>query len=270
MNKLEREPRKKTIYYKDELNDDFALTRDLISAKKIGEDYQYEHNFLLWKMGSWFIYRAIATPVVWVYCKAVYGLRVKNRKAILRLRGGCFLYGNHTQSVIDAFLPTVAAFPKRCDIITAEDAVSVPVIRHVVPMLGGLPLPDTLVGMKNFQAVLQKRTEKGRVEAVYPEAHVWPYYNKIRPFGDCAFSYPCKYGRPAVPFTVTYRKRKILRRLPPAVTVVIGEPVYPDETLSMRRAREKMRDQVYEQMCRAAKNSYEYIRYVKTEEKEEA
>ncbi len=257
---------KKTVYYTDELGDDFALTRDAIKARRPEGGFRYEHHFLLWRAGAWMLYRVVATPIVWAYCKAVYGLRIQGRRKILTVRGGCFLYGNHTQNIIDAFLPTMAAFPKRCNIITAPDAVSIPVIRHITPMLGAIPLPDSFEEIRAFQKTIKKSAEKGRALAVYPEAHIWPYYNKIRPFSDESFVYPCKYGVPAVPFTVTYRSRRILRKLPPAVTLVIGDPVYADRELSAREARRKMRDEVYEQMCRASEDSYEYIRYVKRQD----
>ena len=254
---------KKTVYYTDELTDDFALTRDMIQVRRPERGYRYEHNFILWRMGSWVLYRVVATPLVFLYCKTVYGLRIRGRRKMFKLHGGCFLYGNHTQNIIDAFLPTLAAFPKRCDIITAADAVSIPVIRHITPMLGAIPLPDSFEEMRAFQQILKKHTDKGRAQALYPEAHIWPYYNKIRPFSDDSFIYPCKCGLPAVPFTVTYRRRRVLHLLPPAITLVIGDPVYADPDLQAKQARRKMRDEIYAQMCRACEDSYEYIRYVK-------
>lgn len=254
---------KKVIYYSDELQDDFAITKNITKPKKGQTKTRY--NASSWGPVSWVLYRAVATPIGWIYSRFFYGVHVKNRSVILRLKGGCFLYGNHTQNVIDAFLPTIAAFPKRCDVITARDAVSLPVIRHVVPALGGVPLPDTYEDARSFMRSIGRRLGRGRAIAIYPEAHIWPYYNKIRPFSEAAFGYPCRFGVPAVPFTVTYQKRKILSSLPPVVTVIIGAPVYPDPALPRKEARKKIRDEVYHQMCDAAQNSYEHIQYIKRE-----
>ncbi|MCI8332590.1 MAG: 1-acyl-sn-glycerol-3-phosphate acyltransferase [Clostridiales bacterium] len=254
---------KKVVYYTDELQDDFAITRNITKPKEPTGGRFYESSSFVKKPIVWLLYRAVATPVCWIYSRVFHGVRVKNRSVILKLRGGCFLYGNHTQNVIDAFLPTIAAFPKRCDVITARDAVSLPVIKHVVPALGGVPLPETYRDVHSFMESIRRRLKKGHAIAIYPEAHIWPYYNKIRPFSEAAFTYPCRFGVPAVPFTVTYRKRKILSFLPPVVTVVIGEPVLPDASLGKKEAMKQMRDAVYEQMCRAAEESYAHIEYVK-------
>ena len=256
---------KRVVYYTDELEDDFAITRNITKPKERTGDHFYESSSFVKRPVAWLLYRAVATPIGWIYSRVFYGVRVKNRSVILKLRGGCFLYGNHTQNVIDAFLPTIAAFPKRCDVITARDAVSLPVIKHVVPALGGVPLPESYQDVRSFLESIRRRLGKGHAIAIYPEAHIWPYYNKIRPFSEAAFSYPCRFGVPAVPFTVTYRKRKILSFLPPVVNVIIGEPVYPDPALNKKEAMKQMRDAVYEQMCMAAQESYEHIQYIKKE-----
>ncbi|MCI8590533.1 MAG: 1-acyl-sn-glycerol-3-phosphate acyltransferase [Clostridiales bacterium] len=241
------------------------MTRNITKPKGITGAQFYEPSSLVKRPVAWLLYRAVATPIGWIYSRVFHGVRVKNRSVILKLRGGCFLYGNHTQNVIDAFLPTIAAFPKRCDVITARDAVSLPVIKHVVPALGGVPLPETYKDVRSFMDSIRRRLKRGHAIAIYPEAHIWPYYNKIRPFSEAAFTYPYRFGVPAVPFTVTYHKRKILSFLPPVVTVVIGEPVFPNAALGKKEAMKQMRDEVYEQMCAAAEDSYAHIQYVKKE-----
>ncbi len=43
---------------------------------------------------------------------------------------------------------------------------------------------------------------------IFPEAHVWPYYTGIRPFGEAAFHYPVATGKPVYTMTVTYQRRR--------------------------------------------------------------
>lgn len=256
--------KRKIIYYTDEINDDFAATRDSIKARPISDDYCYDMQGVK-KVVAWGLYRFIATPVVFFYCRVVRRVRVKNRRALRKVSGGCFFYGNHTQNFIDAFLPTVVSFPKRCDVITGDDAVSVFGLKNIVKMLGALPLPSSLATMRSFSDALHKKISKGHAVAIYPEAHIWPYYNKIRPFSDNSFSYPVSFDVPAVPYTVTYRKSALPSLLPPKITVYIGEPIYPDKSLPKSKARKAMRDAVYDQMCAASADSYEHIKYIKKE-----
>jgi len=93
---------------------------------------------------------------------------------------------------------------------------------------------------------------------IYPEAHIWPYYNGIRPFPDTAFAYPVREQVPAVGVVVVYRQRKLLRFLPPCITVVVGEPVYPDASLPPRSARRALHQKVYTFMCDTVARRHSY------------
>ena len=115
---------RKTIYYHDPLHDDFAPTNGHIRPKPIGADFPYEHPSPVWQALAFVVYRLIMTPFLFLYCKLVFGLRIENRKVLRELPGGYFLYGNHTNTLADAFIPTLLAFPRRANIVTAADTVS--------------------------------------------------------------------------------------------------------------------------------------------------
>lgn len=264
--------KKKTVFYSDPLNDDFALSKGKIKKKKIDDGYRFQHKSFVYKLLELLIYRCIATPLVFLYMKVVFGLKISNKKAVRNLKGGFFLYGNHTQNVADAFIPSLISFPRKNHIITSPETVSIPVIRFLTPMLGALPLPSTVRGAMNFNAAVTEILRKRRVITVYPEAHIWPFCNFIRPFRDDAFDYPVRHRLPVVPFTVTYRKRKFLEFLHPHITVCVGEPVYPDLSMGSRDARKKLRNQVFNEMERAASSpeNEEYIAYRPANEEEPA
>ncbi len=260
----------KIIYYSDELRDDFANTK---GAKpiKVTADYKFLKKGPLWRLGSFILYRFIATPLVYLFCRLFYGVRIENRRALQKIKGGFFLYGNHTQHVCDAFIPTLVTFPKRAYIVTSTDAVAIPVVKILVRMLGGIPLPTERKGMIPFFGATKSLAEHHSVVMIYPEAHIWPYYTKIRPFGDGAFLYPVKTGHPAAAFTVTYRERKIFKNRHPLITVRVSEPFYPDTSLPANKARRKLRDEVYDFMVRSAScDQPEYYKYIKTENKADA
>ncbi len=256
---------KKTIYYRDELNDDFAGNG--INTKRVEADFPFRREGLLWRACAFVAYYFIALPLVWLAAKVYLGLKIKNRRALKTIgKQGFFLYGNHTRD-LDAFVPALIAFPRRAVIITHPDAVSIPGLRLFVQMLGALPLPSDFSGMMNFLSALFAFVKDGRCVTVYPEAHVWPFYTGIRPFRADSFCYPVRSASPVVAMVTTYRKRKGLFALckKPAMTVTLSEPFYPDRSKGVRAAGEELRDKAYRFMLDHAQNdeNVEYIHYEK-------
>ncbi len=234
----------KVRYYSDELNDDFAGTS--INTCEVTSDFTFVNRNILWQICEFIVYRLIVTPLVFLFGKVAYGLKIKNRKALKALKKtGYFLYGNHTQGVMDAFTPSLCTFPQKAHIVVNPDAVSIKGIRQLVLMLGGMPLPTDLKGYKPFRQALETRIKQKRVVTIYPEAHIWPYYTGIRPFKATSFSYPVAMNVPCVAFTTTYRQRKIFKNAYPKITVTLSEPFYPDMSLPEKEARQKLRDEVY-------------------------
>ena len=256
-----REP--KTFYYSDELNDDFAATKKL-GGKPIGEDFPYIHKNPFWRGAAAILYRGIVTPIAFLYCKLLFGLRIKGKKHLRGLKNGYFLYANHTQHTADAFVPTLVSFPKKAYIVTGASAVSIPGLRNIVQMLGAIPLPDETKGLQRFSEVLKTRVSQGAAICIYPEAHIWPYYTHIRPFRAGSFAYPADCGVPAVPYVVTYRERRWFKRLHPCITVQIGAPIFPDSSVPNRKERHRLRDAAFAFMNETAERTEqpEYIRYV--------
>lgn len=257
----------KTYYYTDPLTDDFASSKNKIKPIKIDDSYRYEHNGIAYRVLSFVLYRVIATPLAYLYCRLFRGCVIKNRKALKKLRGGYFLYCNHTHGVADVFTPSLSTFPHRVSIIAHPNGVSVPVIGKITPMLGAVPLPSTLSATKSFLRRIESDLRHGTVIAIYPEAHIWPYYNKIRPFGDGSFAYPIRFNVPTVACCVTYRRRKLLKHLPPLTTITVGNPIYPSEYTTKAELRHK----VYDFMVEVTKkeNSFGYNLYIKKEQADE-
>ena len=86
---------KRIIYYKDAENEDYAGTN--IDTKSVGADFPFAPIGVIWKFFAFIAYYVIAIPLVFFYCYVVCGFRVKNRKAIRKIRKtGFFLYANHS------------------------------------------------------------------------------------------------------------------------------------------------------------------------------
>lgn len=251
---------KKIIYYKDALNDDFADNG--IEAKPVPADFPFAIRNPFWRVLEFILYRLIATPAVWLIGKIGFGLRIKNRKVLRQLRGrGFFLYGNHTQNMMDAYTPTLAVFPSHAHIVVGPAAVSVPFLRRFVQLLGGIPLPGSVKGYRPFLEAVHYRMEQKRVVTIYPEAHIWPWYTGIRPFPDGSFAYPVREDAPVVAFVTTYRERRVFKKLWPCLTVTLSEPFYPDKTLPAHEAKKRLRDEVYDFMCKTAATPDNYVYY---------
>ena len=105
------------------------------------------------------------------------------------------------------------------------------------------------------------KDKKGEV-LIYPEAHVWPYYTKIRPFDATSMHFPVQLNAPSFVMTKTYHKRRFGKR--PRAVVYIDGPFYPDQTLSRKEAQNKLHDEIQKTLIDRAKLSdYEYCQYIK-------
>lgn len=248
--------KKKTFYYKDELNDDFAPTRDLLSGYTTPSDFQYLPANYAYRVLSSALYRC-ATPIASLWCRLYHGVVIHNRRAVFSVPSGFFLYGNHTQSVCDAFLPTLISFPRRSRIVTSPNSVATGLLRTLVPMLGGLPLPSDIRGARRFLNAMQTCVEHGESVTIYPEAHVWPYYNKIRPFPADSFSYPARMKVPVIAFVVTYRRPPLLQDARPLISVTLSDPILPKNYTNAR----ELRDRVYSFMQTTAEEKKSVARY---------
>ncbi len=256
----------KIIYYTDELNDEFA--GDNLKPKVIDENYIYAPKGIWKKFTRLFWYRIVATPLAYLYLKITLHHKVIGRKNLKKFRKqAVIVYGNHTHNIADAFVPTMVSTPQDAYVIVNPNNMSIPVIKHVIKSLGAIPLPANARAMKNFNKCLDKRIEQKRFIMIYPEAHIWPYYTKIRPYKSLSFSYPIHYNIPAFALTNTYVKRRFGKK-PRMITYVDG-PFYPDEGLSMKDARENLRNKIYnQQVLRSQNSNVEYVKYVKKEVKE--
>lgn len=261
------EPRKaenrEVIYYTDELCDEFSTA--VIEPIRIDGSFRYLGTSAFKRFTHFFWYRVVAMPIAFLYTKIKFLQKIENAGVLKEAKmTGYFLFGNHTQDIGDAFLPNMIDKKKDKYIIVHPNNVSIPGIGKVAVSLGALPLPDDHAAYRNFSAAIETRVREKKAIVVYPEAHIWPYYTKIRPFPDASFAYPIKYGLPTYCFTNTYQRRKHSKK--PRIMTYVDGPFYPDESLPMKDRRRDLRDRVYDCMCaRAEKSDCIKIRYIKKE-----
>ena len=254
--------RKKVIYYSDEKNDDFA--RLGIKRKPLGKNFEYVHSSIVWNTCSFVVYRLIAQPLVYIFVKVAHKQKFKNKKVLNKAKKtGAFIYANHTNMLLDAFVPNIVKMRRRGYILTGPDATSIPGLKNIVEMVGAIPLGTNLIENKEMIDCINLRLDNKALVTIYPEAHIWPYYTGIRDFSSSSFGYPCYSNKPVFAMTNCYQKKLIGKR-PKVVTYVDG-PFYPDQSLPMKERKEKLRNMCHEAMeKRARENStYSYITYQK-------
>lgn len=250
---------KKVYYYKN-------YTDDLIVSKnqhyKLKKDYKWINNNIFYKICSWLIYY-FAYVISWFYCKFFLHVKIENRKILDEYKNqGYFLYGNHTQPIGDVFIPVHVCKNKRIYTIASTANLGIPVIGKILPMLGALPIPETVKDTEKLYEAIQKRIEEEKCIVIYPEAHVWEYYTKIRPFPATSFKFPIKCNTPSFVITTTYYKRKFGKK--PEIKVYVDGPFTVNQELNKREQQENLKNQIYQCMENRSKNStYEYMEYKK-------
>ena len=258
----------KVRYYQNELEDDFADNKK-IETVKIDGNYKYIHHNIIWNILAFIVYRIIILLPAYLYAKIKFRLKIqgkeKLRKYIKMSENGCFIYQNHTQEILDTFLPTLISFPTKAYIIANPDNVSIKGLKTANKMMGALPIPEDKESTKNFLNAIKYYIEKKKIISVYPEAHIWPYYTGIRDYKSVSFKYPVKNKVPAFACTTTYQKNKNGKL---RIVVEIKGPYYADKELPPKQAQEKLRNDIYNAMLESSKKSnIEIVKYQKLGEK---
>lgn len=254
------------FYYYDEINDDFA--NNGIKTKPLPDDYEYFPKNIWYRIGYPFVHFFLTLFFMGVNA-VTDGYRMKNSK-ILKHNGkkGYFVFANHTTWIGDAVVMPALEFPNSVFTVVHPDAVSIPGTSIAIRMIGATPRPESHKHFVRFIRAIERMYNSGYPVVIYPEAHIWPKYNKIRPFPDVSFGLPVKLGAPCYVKTTVYTKKKNGHTYP---TVYFDGPIIPDSTIPIKDAQKKLRDEVYNTMCMRAKNSEldERFHYIKVNSPEE-
>ena len=252
----------KIIYYEDELNDEFS--KSSIEPRIIDENYKYVHKNPLWNLCSFVLQNILSVPIKILYAKIKFRIKYIGKEKIKPYRNeGYFIYGNHTQPFADTFIPSIPMYPKRNFLIVNPVNISLKGTGTLVEMLGAMPIPSNKSAMKNFLEAIKQKTNKGYAITIYPEAHIWPYYTKIRPFKDVSFKYPIQLKKPAFCITNTYQSYGKNNKKIKIVSYIDGT-FYPNKGLTLKEQQKELRNKIYNCMDERSKNSnIEHIKYIK-------
>lgn len=255
---------KETIYYNDELNDEFSKAK--IVPRLIDENYKYTHH-KLWDFASFCMQNVLSMPIKILYSKIKFRIKYVGKEKLKPYKHEAyFVYVNHTQAFADTSIPSLPIYPKRNFFIVNPENVSMKFLGNIVQLLGALPIPANKKAMKNFLEAIENHIGKKHSITIYPEAHIWPYYTKIRPFKAVSFKYPIDLNTPAFCMTNTYQSYGKNNDKIKIVTYIDG-PFFPDKNLTKAEQKQDLRNQIYNKMVERSQNSnIEYIKYEKSEE----
>ncbi len=252
----------KIIYYEDELNDEFS--KSSIEPRIIDENYKYVHKNPLWNLCSFVLQNILSVPIKILYAKIKFRIKYIGKEKIKPYRNeGYFIYGNHTQPFADTFIPSIPMYPKRNFLIVNPVNISLKGTGTLVEMLGAMPIPSNKSAMKNFLNAIKQKINKGYAITIYPEAHIWPYYTKIRPFKDVSFKYPIQLEKPTFCITNTYQSYGKNNKKIKIVSYIDG-PFFPNKELTLKEQQKELRNKIYNCMEERSENSnIEHIKYIK-------
>ncbi len=253
----------KQIYYSNDFDKVVSFKNKHII---IDEHYNYSTTNPIKKFFAWFSYRFLATPYAFITYKVIKRVKFHNLGILKDFKNtGYFIYANHTNQFADGICPTLICYPQKPHIIVDSSNLSMPIVGKIIKHWGAFPIPSTTLAVKNFYSAMESTLKNNNPILIYPEAHLWPYYTKIRNFPTSSFRYPIKFNTPVFTFTTVYKKRKHFKN--PKVEIYVDGPIYFDTNLNEKEAQKKLRDDVYNKLSeRANLSDCEFIQYIKRSE----
>lgn len=172
-----------------------------------------------------------------------YGLKIigkeklrKNRKLF---KNGAMTVSNHVYrwdylAVLQAVKFRRMWFPARAAQVQSTDSA-------MIRAAGGIPIPETMAGLRRFYAAFDELHKKHKWIHVFPESCRWDFYQPIRPFKTGTFKLALKYDLPVIPMAFSFREPGPLRKFfgvkHPLITLTIGEPVLADKGTGKSRTQ---------------------------------
>lgn len=247
----------KKIYYYDDFDSDVVKSKNQEYVLK--GNYKWIHKNVFYKIWSYILY-VIFFIFSFIYAKLILRVSIKNRK-FLKGKSSYYLYINHTQEMGDAFVPPIITRYKRPYYIVNKANLGIPILGKLLPALGAIVIPDKIHDMLKFRKALKYYGEKHPI-VVYPEAHVWPYYTKIRPFNTSSFQLAVEDEKEVYSATTIYQKSKFFKR--PKIVIYVDGPFICNENLSKKEKVKRLEKLVHDKMVERSKNSnVEYVTYKK-------
>lgn len=218
----------------------------------IGEDYDYLRRSPASKF-LYYLIHSLATTILWPYFKLVSGFRIVGKENVRQVRGrGVVVVCNHVHTMDSPMASSALGF-RRLYAVTIASNFCIPVVRHLVRALGGVPLDGSLSQMRHLFSAMNEALRGGSAVLMYPEGVLIPYCRELRPFRAGAFKLACDANAPMLPMRISFREpRGVWKRMrkKPLVTLTVLPPIYPDAGLPQRERCREMQRRCFDAMSR--------------------
>lgn len=249
----------KTYYY-DSLTDDIVESRH--QDYQLPSDYQWLPRGLWQSLIRWLV-RTGATGFAFIYTRLFCGVKIINRAKLKPFRQQAYIiYGNHTQPVNDVFMPLLITNPYHFYALAAPANWGIPIIGKLLKYGGAIPTGQTQSQLRSMLDAIDQLLHQAGHLVIYPEAHVWPSYTKIRPFATSSFRFAVSHKVPTFVMTTTYQGKRWTGQ--PKIVVYLDGPYQAPTNLKTKAQQKWLHDQVSRQMQqRAQLNTYQQFNYQK-------
>lgn len=228
-----------------ELFEDFPLVPPI----KMDENYDYLRRGAFSTLFHELLF-TFAVFVLRIYNFFVLGLRIKGWKNRRFLgTSGAVAVCNHVHT-LDCSMIARVLWPKRQYFVTLQSNLELKGVRHLVRVLGGIPIPRDKELRQQFPQVLQQALSLGAAVPIYPEGSLHRYCRELRPFTNTPFATAWRAGVPVLPMCITFRKPRGIWRLKkkPCLTLHILPSVLPDPTAPKGQDVVRMREETLAKM----------------------
>ncbi len=239
--------------------DDFILQPKILYPVTLDGEYPYLDTSFKAKFLNFSIYTGIFL-LVFPLQRIRYGLKIEGKQNLRKYRktfsNGAITVCNHVYRW--DFLAVLQAVKFRRMWFPARDVNVMSSDRDMVRGAGGIPIPDSLAGLRQFNAAFDALHEQKKWIHIFPESCRWEFYQPIRPFKIGAFKMAYKYQVPIIPFVITYRKPtgiyKLFKVKHPLITLRVGEPIFPETKEGERRSEvcQRLRRETHQAMQQMA------------------
>lgn len=221
---------------------------------KVDENYKFISDNPVFNAVSGGL-KAFALPALAGLNKLAFNLEIIGRENLEPLKDQGFITVCNHVNLLDCGMIANAVGRRDITFTTIKENFEIPVVRILVKLLGGIPIPRSAKAMAKFSEAVSQLLKEGHVIHFYPEGVLFPYYNGIRGFRRGAFSYAVKNDVPIAPMIITYHEPKSKLRKKPVAKIHVLTPVYPDTSLPEREAIRDLKDKVTLSMQSAFDNS---------------
>lgn len=203
---------------------------------KLTEHYDYLSDGLFYRV-LYVVLKTLALLVFQIVNPIWLGFTIRGRENIRAVKGsGAISICNHVHA-LDCTLVGSAYWNRKQYFVTLQSNLEIPLVRHLVKALGGIPVPRNLRMLPYLSENIGKALKRGQIVQIYPEGVLKFYSKEIRGFYNGAFVYAYDHQVPVVPSVITFSCPKGLRRLirhRPCMQMTVLPPVYPDCTAPRR------------------------------------